>query len=307
MRFFEKRRGGLLVAGLVLAIGMLATPGLAGAEPVGFVAAFEGSVEVQSAGSTSWAAALLDRDLEIGDVVRTGPSSAIKILLADETILALGESTELTIDSYVVGSAATRDPSVLKLLKGKARVLVGEAFGGPTRVEMHTPTAVIGVKGTKFEAYIVEDATRGVWTLVCNLGGSIFVRQIDEKTARTVRPQLELCTRVLRDRPPSDEIRRPAGFAPVPVLSSRPSPGVAEVLGRPGVSAASQSPSGGKLLDFVTTEDPGLNLADSPLDEGGAELGNVFIEDAQQASEAAGESFREPSLPGAGAPQQPLR
>ncbi len=301
MRVFKQRRYGLpLVAGLTLVIGMLASPGLAGAEPVGFIAAFEGSVEVQGAGSMSWAAAALDRDLEIGDVVRTGPASAVKMLLADETILALGESTELTIDSYIVGSAATRDPSVLRLLKGKARVLVGEAFGGPTRVEMHTPTAVIGVKGTKFEAYVVEDRARGQWTLVCNLGGHIFVRRINEKTERAVRPRFELCTRVFRDQPPSDEIRRPLGFAPVPVLSSQPSRGAPEVVGEPGL--ASKPGSAGKLLDFVSSEGPQLDPRDSPIDEGGADLGQRYIEDTVQALELQGVE-RELPLPGANVPQ----
>ncbi len=292
MRVFKQRRYGLpLVAGLTLVIGMLASPGLAMAEPVGFIAAFEGSVEVQGSGSMSWAAAVLDRDLEIGDVVRTGPASAVKMLLADETILALGESTELTIDSYIIGSAATRDPSVLRLLKGKARVLVGEAFGGPTRVEMHTPTAVIGVKGTRFEAYVVEDRARGLWTLVCNLGGDIFVRQIGAKTGRTVRPRFELCTRVFRDQPPDDEIRRPLGFAPVPVLSSRPRSGAPEVVGEPG--AASKPGSGGRLLEFVSSEGPELDLSDSPIDEGDADLGQVYIEDAAQAAELGGAVIRE--------------
>ncbi len=301
MRVFEMRRYRMrLVPGLVLAIGMLASPGLAGAEPVGFIAAFEGSVEVQAAGGMSWAAAALDRDLEIGDVVRTGPASAVKMLLADETILALGESTELTIDSYIVGSAATRDPSVLRLLKGKARVLVGEAFGGPTRVEMHTPTAVIGVKGTKFEAYVVEDRARGQWTLVCNLGGHIFVRRINEKTERAVRPRFELCTRVFRDQPPSDEIRRPLGFAPVPVLSSQPSRGAPEVVGEPGL--ASKPGSAGKLLDFVSSEGPQLDLRDSPIDEGGADLGQRYIEDTVQALELQGVE-RELPLPSGSTPQ----
>jgi len=304
MRVFKKRRYGLwLVPGLALVIGMLAPPGLAGAEPVGFIAAFEGSVEVQGTGSMSWAAAVLDRDLEIGDVVRTGPASAVKMLLADETILALGESTELKLDSYIIGNAATHDPSVLRLFKGKARVLVGEAFGGPTRIEMHTPTAVIGVKGTKFEAYVVEDRVRGVWTLVCNLGGHIFVRQIGASTGRAVRPRLELCTRVFRDQPPDDEIRRPVGFAPVPVLSSRPRPGGAEVVGQPGV-AAGQPDSGGKLLDFVSSEGPQLDLGNSPIDEGDADLGQVYIEDAVQAAELGGAEIREQlPLPGGSTPQ----
>jgi hypothetical protein len=242
-----------LAATLILALGVLSAPRQVSAEPVGFVAATVGSVDIQAAGTTSWAAALVDRDIELGDTVRTGPASAIKMLLADETILALGESTELVIDAYIVGAAATRDPSILKLLKGRARVLVGEAFGGPTRVEMHTPTAVIGVKGTEFEAYVIEDPVTGMWTLVCNLGGSIFVRQLEGAARRTVTPRYQLCTRVFRDQPPEDEIRRPVGFPPVPMPSTQPAP----ILGAQGVAGGGTG-SGGNLHRYVVSDDTGL-------------------------------------------------
>ena len=274
-----------VAATLILAVGVLSAPRQVSAEPVGFVAATVGSVDIQPTGTTSWAAAMVDRDIELGDTVRTGPASAMKMLLADETILALGESTELVIDAYIVGAAATRDPSILKLLKGRARVLVGEAFGGPTRVEMHTPTAVIGVKGTEFEAYVVEDPVTGVWTLVCNLGGSIFVRQLEGAAGRTVRPRYELCTRVFRDQPPEDEIRRPAGFAPVPMPSTQPAPGAAEVLGARGVAGGGTG-SGGNLHKYVVSGDTGLTLGEAPIEEGDSDLGKEYIEDHIQAREA---------------------
>jgi hypothetical protein len=191
------------------------------AQPVGFVAALEGDVEVLATGTTSWTAAAVDRDVEVGDTIRTGPGSAVKILLIDETILTLGEETELPIDSYIVGPNATRDPSVLKLLKGKARVLVGEAFGGPTRVEMHTPTAVIGVKGSEFDAHIVDDPRRGKWTLCCNLGGSVFVRPVDPGVGGSEEPRLGFCTKVFPDVPPEREIPRPAQFPPVRQLKGK--------------------------------------------------------------------------------------
>ncbi len=93
------------------------------------------------------------------------------------------------------------------------------------------------------------------------------------------------------------------GFAPVPVLSSRPTPGGAEVVGKAGV-AAGQPGSGGRLLDFVSSEGPQLELGDSPIDNIDADLGQVFIEDAVQAAELGGELNREPpSLPGGSTPQ----
>jgi hypothetical protein len=262
-----------VAATLTLAAGIFSAPGQAWAEPVGFVAAVVGSVEIQPTGTMSWAAAMVDRDIELGDTVRTGPASAIKMLLADETILALGESTELVIDSYIVGAAATRDPSILKLLKGRARALVGEAFGGPTRLEMHTPTAVIGVKGTEFEVYVVEDAAVGTWTLCCNVGGDIFVRQLESKAGRIVRPRPDLCSRVFRDLPPEDEIPRPEWAVPV----SMPSTGAPPVLGAGGVAAGG---SDGKLHKLVVVDDPTIRFGDSgfiPI-EPELDKGDIIVE-----------------------------
>ena len=68
-------------------------------------------------------------------------------MLVDDTTLTLGEETEVVIDELLVGPAALRELSILRQLRGKLRVRVGEAFGGTTRLQVHTPTAVMGVKG----------------------------------------------------------------------------------------------------------------------------------------------------------------
>ena len=279
----------------VVLVGLLLAPTPSWAQGVGFIAAIHGQVEIQATGTTSFAAATIDREVSIGDTIRTGPASAVKILLADETILTLGESTELEIDTYVVGDAATRDPSVLELLRGKARVIVGEAFGGPTRVEMYTPTAVIGVKGTGFEAYVVEELGR-VWTLVCHLAGGIFVRPRDDSAVdpRVVIPRDGLCTEVFRDRPPSDLIPRPPGFAPLASPESGPGDGLTE--GDPGG------------VDPSVVEPPPVGPGPGPGPGGGAGSppGQDGIQDVVDTLTLDGDDLPSPSgLPGENAPQPP--
>jgi hypothetical protein len=278
---------------------------------VGFVAALEGDVEVLPTGETSWAAATIDRDVEVGDTLRTGPGAVAKVLLIDETILTLGEETELLIDSYIVGPNATQDPSVLRLLKGKARVLVGEAFGGPTRVEMHTPTAVIGVKGTEFDAQVVEDSRFGLWTLCCNLDGSVFVRQVDPTQGGRVEPRPGFCTQVFPDLPPEREIPRPVRFPPVRTLTTKPQPGTAEstVLGPSGVGAQTSGEPG--VDAWVVQPDPGADLIGSSLEGGTDRLGDQF-EDVvqtqiaeQNSGSGADPSPPFPSGPGGNTPQIP--
>lgn len=126
-----------------------ATSFAAAADPIGFVAALQGRVDLLRADESTWTAAVVDENILAGDTLRTGLNSAVKIVLVDDTVLGLGEDTELAIDNLVIGPAALVEPSVLRHLRGQVRTRVGEAFGGTTRVEIHTPTAIMGVKGTE--------------------------------------------------------------------------------------------------------------------------------------------------------------
>jgi len=181
------------------------------AEPVGFVAGVEGEVEIQPGGQLSWTAAATDGNVEIGDTIRTGLDSAIKIVLVDDTTLSLGEDTELVIDNFVVGDAAVREVSVLRHLKGQIRTRVGEAFGGTTRVEIHTPTAVMGVKGTELSS-LIEKTGGETTTLGCTWEGGVFMYLPGDKVKMDV--PLNFCRRAWTDRigPP---ITVPPGYTPV--------------------------------------------------------------------------------------------
>ncbi len=262
---------------LALTLGLAAPLGWARAASLGFVAAVQGQVEVRSSGGAGWAVAGLDRKLELGDHVRTGPASGVKILLANETILILGAASELTL-------GRSNEPSWLKLHAGQARVRVGET--APTSVELHTPSAVIGGEGAIFEAYVVEESAAVVWTLVCDPSGTSFARPLGSETDPTRPDQPQDCTRVARGEPLVG-LPRPPGFAPVPFLSSRPAPGAGELLGQAGVAAGSGS--GGKLLERVVSG--GVPAADG-FGGGDTELRDPYIEDAQQADTLSGDRKR---------------
>ena len=114
---------------------------------MGFVAALQGQVDVLRAGEATWSAAFVDDELYAGDSLRTGEGSAAKIVLRDDTVLGIGAETELKSDGLETGSDALTKPSVLRLLRGRVSARVGKGFGGVTRIEVHTPTGIMGVKG----------------------------------------------------------------------------------------------------------------------------------------------------------------
>ena len=188
----------------------VATP--AAADPVGFVANVAGDGEVLPVGAPTWERALIDRDVAVDDGLRTAERSALRVLLVDETLLTLGEATELVLDEFLVGAAAQTDASVLKMLKGRARAVISDAYG-PSNVELHTPTAVIGVKGTSYDVYIVGEGAQA-FTVVCTVTGHIFVRHVDPAISGLVEPPVGRCVEVFQDRL-GDVIDRPSSLAPV--------------------------------------------------------------------------------------------
>ena len=273
---------GLTTALLALALG--AAP--AAAEPVGFVAGVEGEVEIQPGGQTSWTAASVDGEVEIGDSVRTGFDSALKIVLVDDTTLSLGEDTELVIDSFVVGAAAVREVSVLRHLRGQIRTRVGEAFGGTTRVEIHTPTTVMGVKGTELSSRI--DTTGGeTTTLGCNWEGGVFMYLHGDATRMDV--PLNHCRRAWSDRigPP---INVPADYVPVKPPSSP--------FGAKGLQALFGSGDAGLLDDWIASNAPVSGPFDpAPTFSTPPELEPVFDNDPAVVAPPAPPAFTPPPFP----------
>ena len=147
MREQEFRRGFRAIAsGFALAM-VAGVPG-ALAAPVGFVTSVAGRAEIQADSQASWQAAALDGAVSVGDSIRTGTNAGVEVLLVDDTVLSIGEDSELFIDRMIVGDLASRERSILRELRGQVRAQVGSAFGGMTRLEIHTPTAIVGVRGS---------------------------------------------------------------------------------------------------------------------------------------------------------------
>lgn len=182
---------------------LLAAPALA--KPVGFLAEAQGKVEVMPNGSQTYALAAQDTDVSIGDTIRTGRHSTAKLVLVDDTIVNIDEETELAVDQYVVGPKATQEPSKLSLLEGHVRTRVGEAFGGTTRLELHTPTAVIGVKGTEWLTWYLKQVNT---TFACVIEGIITVESNDPVASGAYEPPVGGCAKVLpHARPEPADLR----------------------------------------------------------------------------------------------------
>lgn len=91
-------------------------------------------------------------NIQTGEKICTGENSYALILLSDESEMELKESTCITLEH------AEERPAI-SLFFGRIINRVSKIFGMVDRYEVHTLTAVAGVRGTVFSANAGEDGT----------------------------------------------------------------------------------------------------------------------------------------------------
>jgi tetratricopeptide (TPR) repeat protein len=116
----------------------------------GKVVSAQGTVEVQRVGTTEWEPAKLNETYCPGDVVRVGERSRADIALVNDSLLRLNEKTTITL-----GALKEERTSLVDMLKGAAYFFSRV----PRSLEMTTPSATAGVRGTEFFIKAEETST----------------------------------------------------------------------------------------------------------------------------------------------------
>jgi hypothetical protein len=136
---------------LVVAIAIIAGgPLLASAkkDTVGIVKSVNGeAVIVRQAGTMK---AEVNTPLKLGDVIKTGPTGSIGLILEDDTVVSMGPSGEIAIDDFVFDPAEAQLSMVVRMIRGSFSFLSGQiAKLAPENVRLETPDATIGMRGTR--------------------------------------------------------------------------------------------------------------------------------------------------------------
>ena len=85
------------------------------------------------------------------DTLRTGPDGSIGVKFSDDTLLSLGPDSTLFIDKFLFAPREGKYSIVLRMIKGTAAYLSGLICKlSPDSAHFETPTASIGIRGTKF-------------------------------------------------------------------------------------------------------------------------------------------------------------
>ena len=129
-----------------------------GAEPVGQIADLVGGVWVTQEGQSP-ALAAFKQSIHVGDVIETKKEGAVKILFVDDTLLTIKENSKALITKFLFNSEAKERKAVFDVLFGRVRTVVGRFFGKAQPVEIKTPLAIAGIRGTDVGALVQKKSS----------------------------------------------------------------------------------------------------------------------------------------------------
>ena len=135
----------LLIAAVLSAS---AWPAFAQGTPIGRIKSTSGSAVVvrQNASIAAQAGAPLFES----DSVRTGADGRVGITLRDETRVALGPNTEVRVDRFVYAPGEGKLQLAMRIARGLVAYVSGRiARLSPDAVRLETPSAILGVRGTR--------------------------------------------------------------------------------------------------------------------------------------------------------------
>lgn len=121
-------------------------PTQATAEPrtIGAAASVENRVVGTISGATR--DIVVDSEVFSNEAVRTQASSMARLRFLDDTNLAIGPSSTVTLDKYVFDPDASAASVVLNTARGGFRFVTGRS--DPRAFKINTPVATIGIRGT---------------------------------------------------------------------------------------------------------------------------------------------------------------
>ncbi|UCH00058.1 MAG: FecR domain-containing protein [Deltaproteobacteria bacterium] len=169
---------------------------LAEQDQLGQITFLSGDAQVKGAKETVWRKAELNMPVFFGDNIRTREDGKVTITFVDGSLLKIHSNTHIALNTIV--SPVEKKSSVL-LFFGRMWNKVSRKVLKMKAVEIQTPTAVLGVRGTEFETGAYEDGTMIVRV---DSGGVTVDNEIDRSTLSSNEgTQLSLVTRKIKTEP----------------------------------------------------------------------------------------------------------
>jgi hypothetical protein len=148
------------VALLLSALCLLAAANTAVAgETIGVVRTASGNATVTRGEKTDPAVPGLK--LMVGDILGTGRGGSLGVILRDDSSLSIGPGSRLVLRSFQFSPSEGKFDLVARITRGTMAYLSG-LIGklAPEKARFETPTATIGIRGTRFAVKVGESSAR---------------------------------------------------------------------------------------------------------------------------------------------------
>jgi len=210
-----------------------------------------------------------------GDLIVTGPGGGLQVMLADQTIVTLGENARMTIDEIVFNPASADGKITFGVEQGVFRFISGQvAQAKPENVNIRIPMGNIGIRGTIVGGNVNSDTA--VIALLGPGGETNSSARHGAISVSTPAGSVDItrtgyATTLLPGQPPSppaqltpaqlQQLNKAAPPSQSQAPASPPAPGGGAELSASGVTGQS-SAQGGQLASVVhsSAPSPGLGL-----------------------------------------------
>jgi len=127
---------------------LAASPALAQTSPAGRIKTVAGEAFVIRQGQRI--AAMVGTPVYEQDSLATGADGRVGLTLRDDTRLSIGPQTTIEINRFVYAQSDSQFAFVLKVVRGVVAYVSGRiAKLSPDAVRLETPSAIVGVRGTR--------------------------------------------------------------------------------------------------------------------------------------------------------------
>lgn len=145
----------LILLSFLYAGWVAAAAGMAEAETIGVIQIASGQCSLirgEHPMAVQTGLKLLDND-----ILETSADGKLGIVLRDDTLLSIGPGSRFVLDRFSFAPAEKKLGLAARLSRGTAMVVSGQiAKMAPESVQIETPMAVLGVRGTRFAVKVSE-------------------------------------------------------------------------------------------------------------------------------------------------------
>jgi len=145
------------------------------ADPVGTIVSLSGKATATAKDATVRSLELKS-PVMLNDKIKTEAGASLQMMFLDDSVLSLGEKSEMTIDEYVYNPKDKEDNKcMLNLTKGVFRAVTAKITAiNPDRFRVKTKFATIGIRGCEV-GFIITEKEENIYVLSLPDGKSIVI------------------------------------------------------------------------------------------------------------------------------------